>query len=407
MVTVMRAIAPVLGLLASVAIGHAQAPPRARSGDTVVARTSGNVPAASVRRLTVEWKATVGGSEIGDITGMAVAPDGRIYLWDPATPSVWLMTADGKSLTRVGRKGAGPGEYARVNGLAVMKNRNLVVWDEGNARVNFYDPDGEFLTSSLVPFPFCCPSNIVTADTLNRVWLFLIDGAVAGRVKGDPQAPRHSAFLLLDHSGAILDTVEAPVMRTEYAPLTATNPNSISSRIMPYGGVPRYVASPFGHIVSGTGRPYVVHSATGGRSLRIEGASTPVSISREERRQWRANLEFELRRIQPDWRWSGPEFPREKPPYFDLRVGQDGRIWVALSVESESYTPETPSDPNAAPPIGFRSKERRWDVYAPDGKFVARVVAPRTFTAHVMRGNTVWGVLRDADDVPTVVRMKF
>jgi hypothetical protein len=132
-------------------------------------------------------------------------------------------------------------------------------------------------------------------------------------------------------------------------------------------------------------------------------------IGREERRQLRANMEAELRRVQPAWQWSGPDIPSEKPSYFDLRVGQDGRIWVALSVESESFVPDAPRNPSApqVPPVTFRAKERRWDVYEPGGKFLARIAGPRKFTAHVMRGNVVWGVLRDADDLPTVVRMKF
>ena len=404
-----RALVTAVAALATPLISQAQPTQRATGGDTIIARTTGKIPETAVRRLTLDWKASVEGGEIGDIGGMAVAPDGRIYIWDPATPSIWLLSADGKVLTRIGRKGGGPGEYARINGIAVLRNGNLVAWDEGNARVNFYDPDGKFLTSSLVPFPFCCPSNVVTADTLNRVWLYLIDGAIPGRSKGDPQAPRRSAFLVLDESGAIRDTVEAPPMQTEYAPLTAQNPNSISSRVMPYGGVPRHVASPFMHVVSGTGRPYVVHSTIGGRPLRIENASAPVAISRQERSQLRANLEAQMRQVQPDWRWSGPDIPAEKPPYFDLRVGQDGRIWVALSVASESYVPDAPANPSTppVPPVGFRAKERRWDVYAPDGRFLARVAGPRTFTAHVMRGNVVWGVMRDADDLPTVVRMTF
>jgi hypothetical protein len=80
--------------------------------------------------------------------------------------------------------------------------------------------------------------------------------------------------------------------------------------------VPLYAVSPFAYVVSGIERPYVVHSTRGGRPLRIESTSTPVAISREERGQWRASLEADLRRVRPDWQWTGPDIPREKPSYF-------------------------------------------------------------------------------------------
>ncbi|HKS07206.1 MAG TPA: 6-bladed beta-propeller [Gemmatimonadaceae bacterium] len=397
-------------------IAMAAALPRAMHAqhtDTIVARTPGNVAEADVRRLTLDWQASVDRSEIGDIGGLALGPDGRIYIWDPATPSIWMMSTDGKTVARIGRRGAGPGEYGRLNGIAVMKNGNLVAWDEGNTRVNFYDPNGKFLSSAIVPYPFCCPSNVVTADTLDRVWLYFIDGVVPrGGEKGDPLSTtrtRRSAFLVLDHTGAVRDTIEAPQLRQEFAPLSAVGPNSVSARVMPYGGVPRHVASPLGRVIAGTGRPYVVYSAGGARPLRIESSMTAVPISREERGQWRASLEAALKRVQPDWKWTGPDIPSEKPAYADLRVGMDGRIWVGLSVPSEAFTPEpaAASDGPPLPQITFRVTEKRWDVFSSEGAFIARVVGPRRFTPYVMSGSTMWGVLRDADDVPTVVRMKF
>lgn len=46
------------------------------------------------------------------------------------------------------------------------------------------------------------------------------------------------------------------------------------------------------------------------------------------------------------------------------------------------------------------------DVFAPDGRYLGRVTGPRQFTAYAMRGNAVWGVLRDENDVPAVAKME-
>ena len=43
----------------------------------------------------------------------------------------------------------------------------------------------------------------------------------------------------------------------------------------------------------------------------------------------------------------------------------------------------------------------------PDGRFLGRIVASRLFTPDAMRGDYVWGVLRDEDDVPAVVKMRI
>jgi hypothetical protein len=120
-------------------------------------------------------------------------------------------------------------------------------------------------------------------------------------------------------------------------------------------------------------------------------------------------MEFNLRRVQPNWSWDGRDIPSHKPPYSSLSAGLDGRIWVALSVPSERFEPDPPSATQEHPPpqVKYRSREKRWDVFEPDGRYVGRVVAPRQFGAYVMRGNDVWGVLRDEDDVPAIVKMRI
>ena len=112
--------------------------------------------------------------------------------------------------------------------------------------------------------------------------------------------------------------------------------------------------------------------------------------------------------MQKNWTWDGPDVPESKPPYGALSVGIDGRIWVSLSVESESFEPDPPppTQTNPSPLVKFRAKERRWDVFEPDGRYVGRAIGPRLFTPYAMRGNNMWGVLRDEDDVPAIVKLR-
>src|SRR5262245_51221483 len=83
--------------------------------DTIRARTTGQVADAQMRRLIREWSLAVSEGDssrsVGDISYVAVNREGRVYLWDPATPALWTVDANGKSIARIGRKGRGPGEY--------------------------------------------------------------------------------------------------------------------------------------------------------------------------------------------------------------------------------------------------------------------------------------------------------
>ena len=372
--------------------------------DTLVVRGRGDIPATATRGLVAEWK-TGEQVEIGDITDIAIAPDGRVYLWDIQTPAVWQLSADGKQIKQVGRKGAGPGEYDGVNGITVRPDGKLISWDAGNTRVNVYGPDGQsqgtwrlFSEGRLF-----IGGGALTATVDNRVFM---KTSIRRRNERDAEA----AVVTFDQSGVPRDTTFVQMFPGD-APLVARRPegNGSSSRYLPYGTSTKYALSPLGHIVSGPGRPYVVHTMYKGRPLRIERQYTPVPVSRDERDKLRAQVEARMRNTQPNWTWTGSDVPETKPAYENFMIGADGRIWVQLSVESEKYEPEMPSTPrpNPFPVVPYRAKEQRWDIFEPDGRFVARVVAPRLFRAFAARGDSVWGMTRDQDDVPTVVKMRI
>lgn len=380
--------------------------------DTVRARTAGDVPEGRLRHLVAEWRMSSDlGDSVGDVSGMAVLADGRVFVWDPSTPALWLINANGTSLKRIGQRGSGPGEYIRVNGIAVDRDGRLIMWDEENSRLNVYEDDGRFRASSRLPFGFCCPNNALTVDVQNRLWLRASIGGSADKLAGE--VPRSTAaFFRATASGVLVDTVLTPNLPGDTPDVTATSRGgggiTMSSRTVPYATITVRAVSPLGHLVFGQGRPYVLYSVVNGKPLRIEREATPIPVSADERAELRARIEFDLRRVQPTWSWSGADVPAVKPAFSGIAVAQDGRIWVSLSVPSERYEPDPPPrQTNPPPPVHYRAKEKRWDVFESDGRYVGRIVAARRFTPYVMRGNTVWGILRDDDDVPSLVKMRI
>jgi hypothetical protein len=386
--------------------------------DTIIASTTGDVPQNLLHQLVVEWRATGDSTvqAIGDVSDMAVGADGTVWVWDGATPALWLLDANGTSLRRIGRPGSGPGEYRNANSIAVARDGALVMWDDGNARLTIYNPDGTYRSSPPLTFSDCCGLPVVI-DTQNRIWLTSHPRMIGGKEKGiDPaemSKPGDIGYFRYDSTGSLIDTVIAPTLPGADVLVTALHVSRTgiggSAQQVPYGTYPRHEVSPLGHIVSTMSRPYAVHTQSEGKQVRVTREFVPPPVSEEERAQRRANIEHRMRRVKADFRWNAPEIPREKPPVSDIAVGLEGRIWVQLSVESEGYEPDPPVETRepSPPPVAFRAREKRWEVFEPDGRYLGRVVAPRQVSVFVRRGNQVWGVVRDETDLPVIVRMRI
>lgn len=291
-----------------------------------------------------------------------------MFVGDHVTPALWLLDANGNSMKRLGRRGGGPAEYRTANRIAVDGDDRLIMWDDGNGRLNVYETDGSFRASARLPIHYggCCDADAVTVDSLNRIWLRA--SAPARDRSGRSTDLEIPVFVRFDAAGALIDSSFAPPLPGGDPPMTTVRQPEAGVTVVqvadiPYGTKTTYTVSPFGDLVFGQGRPYVVHAEAQGKPLRIEREYVPVPVSDDERAQRRARIEFLVRRRTPSWRWTGPDV--------------------------------------------HRAKEKRRDVFEADGRYLGRVVAPRTFTAFAMRGNNVWGVLRDEYDMPTIVKMRI
>jgi DNA-binding beta-propeller fold protein YncE len=84
---------------------------------------------------------TLGGGKVGRPCGIAVGPDGRIFVSDVANHRVVVLTRDGESSAILGRRGSGPGEFNFPTYLAVDGRGLLYVSDSLNFRVQVFDGD--------------------------------------------------------------------------------------------------------------------------------------------------------------------------------------------------------------------------------------------------------------------------
>ena len=382
------------------------------SGDTIRVRVSGDVPANVVRNLVPEVRvgAEDGAEEetFGSISYVLPAADGGMLVYDNQAQAARLFDADGQFLRRVGAKGGGPGEHGHLNGIAKAANDDWLFWDAEGGRLNRYTPSGDFVTSFTLPVTGWYLTDGLRADTAGMLYVWSL-------LERDPTTGEFikAGFIQLDSSGTVRDTLVFPSWGPEPPSLRAQSPDGGSTRV---SSVPFTVGSeatllPSGALLSGSGASYtIVVSAASAKPLRIDREMTPVPVSDTEREEHTARITQSMRALNPSWNWTGPGIPTTKPPFRDLFAGDDGRIWVQLSAEAETI-PETerapvPQRPN--PPVQMTTREPYvYEVFAADGRLLARVAAPPKTRIVRARGNTVWAIQLDAMDVSYAVRMRI
>lgn len=386
--------------------GDAWVAERDTVGDTVTVRTvrgsAWGAPRLLVERVSV---GVADGAEelmFGDVAGIAVANDGSIYVVD-RTPTLRKFGPDGSFIRTFGRTGSGPGEYRRPDGgLAVLPDGRVVLRDPGNGRLAVFAPDGTPLTTWTISSTLNT-SRKLYVDTAGSVYPLILLGPDA-----DPSEWR-MGLLRFDSTGKARDSVAAPVWSFKAPTIKGEAKGSMSVNDVPFSPRTHWTYSPLGYMVGGVSTMYRIDLYRAAGVLRIERDIPAVPVQSEEASDERDIATHNMRQSFPGWVWNGPDVPSSKPPFRDVYVGADGRIWVMLS--RPGVKDETPGDPD---PNGFRdspwSEPIAFDVYEPDGRYLGEVAAPTGFLRYpepAFRGDTVWAAVEDADGVRYVKRLEI
>ena len=91
---------------------------------------------------------SVGDGTFNEPWGIAVGPDGSVYVTDTWNHRIQKFTAEGRFLKAWGTFGQGeePTEFYGPRGLAVDSEGRVYVTDTGNKRIVVFDKDGNFIT---------------------------------------------------------------------------------------------------------------------------------------------------------------------------------------------------------------------------------------------------------------------
>lgn len=379
-----------------------------RSGDTIIVRTIGADSLASTIALREEL--TIGvtdGDDVytfGEITLLAVAPDGTIYAYDRQAPVLRAYDADGRFMYNIGSPGSGPGEYRMAQGLAVSTNGELLLYDPANTRVNVYDSDGqprgEWRFVSTVP-PLILGAFVAQALTVDSVGHTYVTTSAA-----PPTADGAWRFVAVRHSpiGTVLDTIVPPEPAFERPLLVAEYGGRRSVTTPPYTPEGLWAITRSGALVSAFSAEYhITVTHPDGAVLRIEKEHPRVAVREEERKVRADDIAGRMRRTDPSWRWSGAGVPREKPVMRRLQPAEDGRLWVLLHQPSVQH--QQPS-PDGGVRVSF-TEPAVYDIFESDGVYLGRVHVPERTALFVMRGSHAWGVARDSLDVQHIRRYRL
>jgi hypothetical protein len=328
-----------------------------------------------------------GPAMFGHIADLAVHPDGRIVVLDAQAQEIRVFGPDGAHLRTFGRKGGGPGEYQGANGVVFGPDGLLRVPDAENARMSFVDPDSGFVRSHpYQPLMF------------GRTWAGIVDSVgqawsphyLMGEEEGDPGA---MAFVGYDTAGVAVDTLNRP--REVPHPLD-DHPGRWSvfseGRLVASVAVPDYAWEQ--HVLT---RDLDVWSTTDGdpsyRLIRwTPGPGDTTLVIETGRPLPPVDAEAADSVIARYERQLGTSLDRSKipdhaPAIRAFFMDDDGRLWVQVRTPDDSL--------------------QTFDAYDANGAYLGTLVtdlALQATPAPVIRGDRLWGVVRDELDVPFVVR---
>jgi len=329
-----------------------------------------------------------GPAQFSDIRGLAVGPKGDIYVLEYKTQDIRVFDAAGMFVRRIGRTGSGPGEMRMANGMVMAPDGRLWVNDPGNSRFTVFDGDGHLSAT-----------HVLSIRGYGYLWNAMVD--TAGMVYGEvfvPAAPgQPNTFIRrLRPNGTVSDTIPFPgcgrKRATEEMVFQASAAGRSTVADVPFVARQAMVWDPRGFLWCSPADVFDVVQLRLGRGdtiRRVTRDVQPLSVTSAERDAAIARVKEQFKRFQ-GVELDFSRIPKVKPVISALDLDDRGDLWVRRTVAD--------------------TLKAAFDVIDRSGKHIAVAEAPwrlAPFYHLVFRGDNVYGITRDDDGVPYVVRAKI
>jgi len=359
--------------------------------------------AAQNARFTLAEELRIGSADplregLSAAPALAVAPNGTMYVVQPESHAVWAFDRAGRRLPDVGRRGSGPGEFEWPVD-AGWRGDSLWVLDLSRVKFTLFD-------RALRP-----AGSVQVGPGLYPVGLLADASALAYERPADMEIGQgrvaSSAYRRLSRGGRPLGAV-ASFSWGHYGmyirnPAGGELPNTY--RRQPFSDTPIFD-------VSSDGTAFVVVERPAAPGAR--GAFTVRRLDPSGRQRWASRVSYAARPLTermiadslapqaadiariPDFRataatveqWMRRQLyrPRNLPPVSAVVAGRDGTTWLRReAVQGGSVD---------------------WLVLDPRGQQIGTVGAPAALRVMEAERGTVWGVVKDDEGVPYLVRYR-
>jgi len=326
---------------------------------------------------------------------MATLPTARgsLVVADSRQKVVRVFGPTGAFTHVVGREGGGPGEFMRLHRIGLIGD---TVWmsDVNLRRTTLYGLDGVVIKT-----PAWETVTGASGEGRNIVEGLFADGTAWGEhgghsirvMRGGPELPK--TILRMSRTGRTLDTIAiVPTSHTMFSVVDGPS-TAFGDQVFPDGALVIGVSS--------LSRLYVVGraAATSARAANI----SLVALRSTGDTLWQRDLRYAPRRLEKTvvdsvirkLQRSGATadalrrllfIPDFLPPVTSGFATEDGTLWLRREEG--------------------RATVEYW-ILTPDGKLTATVSVPQSLALTAARGAQVWGVEKNADDVPVVVRFRI
>ena len=253
------------------------------------------------------------------MAALAEDAQGRILVLDNQARELRIFDAQGTHLRTVGGRGGGPGEFQTPVGLALAPDGRIWIVDSGNGRYSVLDAEAEFVTSWPRALGFMAWPWPTGFDDRGR----LLD--VAG--------PDELVEVAAD--GALLDRFALPTAEVESVRARNAQGNMVLSAVAPFRPRLQWRFDPRGYLWSAMGHEmrFVQQTLEGDTVRIIRRAHDPVPVSRIEAdsaeaflREMVATSAGEGATIEGDL-----SSPAVKPAFVTFHLDDEGRVWVEPS----------------------------------------------------------------------------
>lgn len=346
--------------------------------------------------------------QFGEVGGIAVDSEGRIYVLDRQAQRIQMYSPEGEYERTIGGPGGGPGELGQMmasggggGGIYMGAGDTLLALDMANQRVNLYGPDGSSLGSfrlSLedgMPVAFRATSSGAITE---QVRPFTMPGQEA------PASPT-DVIVRLGASGEVMDTLlEFPSGETfKFG-------RGGMPEITFFAPEPIWTLTDDMELLFGTNDQYRISVYS--PELELERV-----ITREFERQPVTETDKEALLSWIERMWSrvgvpsqvvsqlrdGITFKEYFPAFASIWTGPAGSIWVQHVLPPSTLSAEELETYDPTVDTGARD----WDVFDEEGRYLGVVTMPDRFAPYRMHGEQLYGVQRDELDVQYVVRLRL